>query len=211
MRPSFWYGIPHGYAQLDLAPSTDHVEAMMRQVQGLPDGVRERASQALQFYAGAVTLLNAQKVQGCAIGVHPDEAGGYAMSVLTVASVSSAGIDPKLVLADMVRSAAASDSGEGVRPVELPCGTGLLAETKRRVVAPGRQRAEGDVWQGTVAVPDAGSSEIVLVQLVTAAVDQADDYLRVLLGVAHTVTFSDPAPVPSPTSGVADSMRSDFG
>ncbi|MEV0096615.1 hypothetical protein [Streptomyces sp. NPDC050738] len=209
-RPAFWYGIPYGYAQLDLHPSLDRIEALVEQVLSLPEEMRERAAEVLQFYAGTVTLLNSERVQGCAIGVHPDDQGGYAFSVLTVAGVSSAGADPKLVLANMVGTADRSRPGEGVRPLALPSGTGLLAEERRRSPAPGTGSQE-TVWQGTIAVPDADSAEIILVQLVTAAVDRADDYLRVLIGVAHTVTFTDPTSADDSDNGVANAMRSDFG
>ncbi|MEJ8669091.1 hypothetical protein WKI71_13315 [Streptomyces sp. MS1.AVA.1] len=63
-----------------------------------------------------------------------------------------------------------------------------------------------------------GGHDIVLIQLVTEAVDQADDYRDVLLGIAHTLTYTDPSqPGPgevqdSPAPGsAAHQVQNDFG
>ncbi|MGR8007908.1 hypothetical protein [Streptomyces hypolithicus] len=223
-KPLFWYGLPHGYLQLDLDPPYEQVVELINQVLSLPEELRERAEEVARFYAGAVSLLNAQNVQGCAIGMHPDEIGGFTLSVLTVSTVPASGVNAKLVLASMAGTAA-DKPDEGMRPLELPCGTGFIAEKKRRTVAPGEPPEgsetppEGTVWQGTVAVTGAGMPDIVVVQLVTAAVGLADDYRNVLLGVANTLTFTDPSPREEtgdqgntgPGSPATNSMRNDFG
>jgi hypothetical protein len=88
---------------------------------------------------------------------------------------------------------------KGIVPVKLPIGTGFLMESERRTVAPSappegqEEPSEGTVWQGTVAIPDTRSSSVITVQLVTPSVGLADVYRGVLLGVARTVTFTDPA------------------
>ncbi|MET9516907.1 hypothetical protein [Streptomyces sp. NPDC002994] len=223
-KPAFWYGLPHGYLQLDLDPPFEQVVALIKQVLSLPDELRDRAEEVVRFYTGVVGLLNAQQVQGCAIGLHPDEAGGVVSSVLTVSTVPASGVNAKLVLASMA-STAADNPDEGMRPLELPCGMGFIAEKKRRTVEPGRppegsdEPREGTVWQGTVAVTGSGMPDIVVVQLVTAAVDLADDYRNVLLGVAHTLTFTDPSPRDVPDGGAGtgggsaatNAIRNDFG
>ncbi|MET9513052.1 hypothetical protein ABZX62_32160 [Streptomyces flavidovirens] len=223
-QPAFWYGLPHGYLQLDLDPPFEQVVALINQVLSLPDELRDRAEEVVRFYTGVVGLLNAQQVQGCAIGLHPDEAGGVVSSVLTVSTVPASGVNAKLVLASMAGTAA-DNPDEGMRPLELPCGTGFIAEKKRRTVAPGRPPEgadaplEGVVWQGTVAVTGSGMPDIVVVQLVTAAVELADDYRNVLLGVAHTLSFKDPSPREAPGgdggtgrgSAATNAIRNDFG
>ncbi|MEU9287099.1 hypothetical protein AB0D57_20885 [Streptomyces sp. NPDC048275] len=110
-----------------------------------------------------------------------------------------------------------------MRPLELPCGLGYLAEEKKRTVAPGRDPdslegpLRGDVWQSTVAVTGSGTPDIIMVQLVTPALHLADVYRDILLGVARTLTFTDPvksAPArdSEPRAGsVEAAMRSDFG
>ncbi|GGX34635.1 hypothetical protein [Streptomyces chryseus] len=223
-RPAFWYGLPHGYLRLDLDPPFEQVVALIQQVLSLPDELRERAEEVVRFYTGVVGLLNAQQVQGCAIGLHPDETGGAVSSVLTVSTVPASGVNAKLVLASMAGTAA-DNPDEGMRPLELPWGTGFIAEKKRRTVAPGRPpegagvSPEDVVWQGTVAVTGSGMPDIVVVQLVTAAVDLADDYRNVLLGVAHTLSFTDPSPRDEPGgdggtgrgSAATNAIRNDFG
>ncbi|MEU0744210.1 hypothetical protein [Streptomyces sp. NPDC006134] len=219
---AFWYAIPHGYLQLDLDPPVEQIEGLIRQVLSLPDEMRNRAEEVLRFYAGVVTSLNANRVQACLIGSHPDETGGIAFSVLTVSTVPATGGNAKLVIADLAGTAA-SNRDEGMRPLELPCGTGFLAEKKIITTAPGRSPEgsdtppQGRVWQGTVAVTGSGTADIIVIQLVTASVELADDYRNILLGVAHTVTFTDPS-LPTMKSGadpdpgtVAASMRNDFG
>jgi hypothetical protein len=67
-----------------------------------------------------------------------------------------------------------------------------------------------------VAIPVLRTSSIITVQLVTPAVELADDYRGVLLGVARTVTFDDPAApdpaeVPFSDSGSETDGRSPFG
>lgn len=100
-----------------------------------------------------------------------------------------------------------------------------LWETERTTIGPppdGQDGpAEGTVWQGTVAIPVPRTSSIITVQLVTASVELADDYRGVLLGVARTVTFEDPAapdpvdadnaPGPFSGSGSGAEERSPFG
>ncbi|MFF3908461.1 hypothetical protein ACFYZJ_21310 [Streptomyces sp. NPDC001848] len=222
-KPLLWYGLPHGYLQLDLDPPVERVVELIKQVLSLPDELRDRAERVVQFYTGVVGLLNAQNVLGCALGLHPDDAGGVTSSVLTVSSFPTSGANAKLVLASLAGSAA-DRPDEGMRPLELPCGVGFLAEKRRRAPATSTSSEAGDaspevmVWQGTVAVTGPGTDDIILLQLVTAAVDLADSYRDVLLGVAHTLTFTDPAFADSVVngSGVADAadsdaIRNDFG
>jgi hypothetical protein len=71
-----------------------------------------------------------------------------------------------------------------------------------------------------VAVTGSGGSEIVVIQLVTSAVEMAEDFREILLGVAHTLSFTDPSlsgdevgakgTEPEPDSVVA-AVRSVFG
>ncbi|MGP3999381.1 hypothetical protein [Streptomyces sp. 8N706] len=222
-EPAFWYGIPYGYMTLDLDPPLERIEALVEEVLRFPEGLRDLGEQVLRFYTGVITSLNAQNVQGCAVGLHPDEEGGVSLSTLTVSTVPASGVSAKLVLAAMVGTAA-DNLDEAMRPLELPCGTGFVAEKKRRTVAPGRPPEgsdtppEGTIWQGTVAVTGSGTRDIVVIQLVTSAVDLADDYRNVLLGVAHTLTFTDPSvleaegdPAGAEANVPADASRSPFG
>ncbi|MEU9167228.1 hypothetical protein AB0D34_05460 [Streptomyces sp. NPDC048420] len=216
--PVFWYGIPRGYLQLDLDPSSERFELLAEQVIGLPTELRGKADQVFRFYAGALLLLNQQHVQGCAIGLHPDGSGGILSSVITVATMSASGVDPKLVIASLVKSADETPD-KHIQPLELPCGTGFLFEEERTTTAPGKPSdggddpPEGNVWQGTVAVPAVASSEIVMLQLVTSEVDFVDDYRNVLLGFASTLTFTDPSLAETESRGgsSAAQVRSPFG
>jgi len=69
-----------------------------------------------------------------------------------------------------------------------------------------------------VRVTGLGVHHIVMIQLVTLKVDQADDYRDVLLGIAHTLTYADPSQPapgtaqdsPAPRSA-AHQVQSDFG
>ncbi|MGW1028648.1 hypothetical protein ACWD4J_34025 [Streptomyces sp. NPDC002577] len=220
-KPVFWYGIPHGYAKLDLDPPRERIEELVRELNTLPAEQRAQASQVLQFYAGMVTALNAQNVHMCAVGYHPDDDGTIVTSTLTISTVPTPGHNAKLVIAGLAGTAA-DDPGSGVRPLELPCGLGYLAEETKRTVSPGRDPdspegpLHGDVWQGTVAVTGSGTPDIIVVQLVTPALHLADVYRDILLGVARTLTFTDPTKsAPAADNPRADSaeaaMRDDFG
>ncbi|MCZ2527508.1 MULTISPECIES: hypothetical protein [Streptomyces] len=222
-EPAFWYGIPHGYRRLDLHPTPEGLEEVARQVAELPEEARDRADQVFRLYAVVVTMLQRQHVLGWALGMHPDDNGTPALSVLTVSSVPMPGVNPKAVLARMLAQGAGTGPDGGVLPVELPAGTGFLMEQVRKTTAPGAPPEgqegprQGTVWQGTVAIPDTASSSAVVVQLVTASVDLADDYRGVLLGVARTVTFTDPAAAarhgsgPGASGSGAEETRSPFG
>ncbi|WP_155053915.1 hypothetical protein [Streptomyces blattellae] len=108
----------------------------------------------------------------------------------------------------------------GVLPLELPSGLGYLSEEKRTMAVPGRRPGidGGDspmeaIWQATVAGP---GSEVIMIQMVTPAMELADAYRNILLGVAHTFSFTDPnksnSPDERPEPGsAAAAMRSDFG
>ncbi|MFH9869891.1 hypothetical protein ACH4NT_27915 [Streptomyces lydicus] len=196
--PAYWYGLPHGYLPLDLDPPVEKLTALVNHLLGLPEEARNQAERVLRLYAGVVTALNSHDVQGCAIGLHPDDEGGFAQSVLTFSTVPASGVNAALALADLAVTAA-EDPEKDVQPLELPCGTGFLAVETRSIVAPGRPPEEDGslpeepVWQGTIAVTGPGTSDIVVVQLVTPAMELADDYRDVLLGVGHTVSFIDPS------------------
>ncbi|MDI3419796.1 hypothetical protein [Streptomyces luteolus] len=221
-QPVFWYGIPHGYAKLDLDPPRERIEALVQDLNTLPVEQRAQASQVLQFYAGMVTTLNKQNVHMFAVGYHPDDDGTVVTSTLSISTVPASGHNAKLVIAGLAGSAA-DDPETGLRPLELPCGLGYLAEEKKRTVAVGGDShtpeapARGDVWQGTVAVTGSGTPDIIVVQMVTPALHLADVYRDILLGVAHTLTFTDPAEPavlaesePS-TRSAAAAIRNDFG
>jgi hypothetical protein len=225
-KPEFWYGLPYGYLRLDLQPSPEGIQEVARQLDALPDDVRDRADQVFRLYSVVLTMLRSQAVMGCALGMHPDERGEPTLSVLTVSTVPTSGAHPEAVLLQMLGDGGTGPDN-GIVPVELPTGTGYLWETERTTIAPtappeGQEGpAEGTVWQGTVAIPVPRTSSIITVQLVTASVELADDYRGVLLGVARTVTFEDPAapdpaevdnaPGPFPDSGSGAEERSPFG
>ncbi|MFD8548352.1 hypothetical protein [Streptomyces sp. NPDC059649] len=221
--PAYWYGLPHGYLPLELDPPVEQLTALVNHILGLPEDVRGPAERVLRFYAGAVTGLNSHNVQGCAIGLHPDDEGGFSSSVLTFSTVAAPGVNPALVLARMA-VATDEDPDRDVQPLELPCGTGFLATETRCTVAPGRppeedgSAQEDPVWQGTIAVTGPGTSDIVVVQLVTPALELADDYRDVLLGVGHTVSFFDPSSATEADGGgdtgpgaAAETAKNPFG
>ncbi|MFH8571507.1 hypothetical protein [Streptomyces sp. NPDC017993] len=228
LKPAFWYGLPHGYRQLDLQPTAEGLTELARQINELPAEARDRADQVFRLYAMVVMMLQKQQVQGCALGMHPDDSGGAALSVLTVSSVATTGVSPKVVLAKLLDDSTATGVDSGVRPVELPVGTGFLIESEHRTVAPGvppegqEEPLEGTIWRGMVAIPDTTSSSVITVQMVTGSLELADDYREVLLGTARTVTFTDPAAAegqvgsgsaaPGTSPGSAeDSIRNAFG
>jgi hypothetical protein len=220
-KPVFWYGIPHGYARLDLNPPRERIERLACELSALPVDQRAQASQVLNFYSGLVSALNAQNVHMCAIGYHPDDDGAIITSILTISTVSTSGHNAKLVIAGLAVRAA-DDRYSGMRPLKLPCGLGYLAEERKRTVAPGRYPdspegpLRGDVWQGTVAVTAPDAPEIVLVQLVTPTLHLADVYRDILLGVAHSLSFTHPTEsgpgLDEPRTDSAEAaMRNDFG
>lgn len=216
--PPFWYGIPHGYLRVDLYPSEEGLAEVVRQIRELPEEARERAEKVLRLYGGVVGMMQTQKVLGCAVGMHPDDQGEPSMSVLTVSSVPMTGDDPLRVLTRMM--AEGVDGTEEFQPVELPAGVGFVTEQVRRSPSP---RASEDaeptsekIWQGVVAIPDKSTSSVVTVQLATPSVHLSEEYRGVLLGVAHTVSFTDPnAPEPAEGDGgagpTADAVRDVFG
>lgn len=222
-KPEFWYGLPHGYAQLDLHPTPEGLAEMAGRLRALPEEFRDRADQVFRLYAVVLTMLRQHQVQSCALGMHPDESGGSVLSVLTVATVAMPGNNPKRVLATLLADGAGSGTENGIRPVELPAGTGFLFESERTTQAPGTPPEgqdgprEGTIWQGTVAIPDTATSSVITLQMVTAAVHLVDDYRAVLLGTASTLTFTDPsAPAAGNGAGLdagpaAASMRDVFG
>ncbi|QPP06247.1 hypothetical protein G4Z16_07380 [Streptomyces bathyalis] len=223
-QPAFWYDIPHGYVQLDVYPSAEHMQELARQILALPDDVRERADQVFRLYAVVMWEMQKHRVQGCALGLHPDDAGGAAMSVLTVSSVEMQGVDPKAALVKLMVSGAGETQDSRIVPVELPSGPGFVTDSVHRATVPGAPPdedglpASSPVWRGMVAIPDTRNSAVIAVQLVTPSVELADDYRNVLLGVARTVTFTDPrladgaAGTAEPEPGTAaHAVRSDFG
>ncbi|MFE1175069.1 hypothetical protein [Streptomyces sp. NPDC058773] len=221
--PAYWYGIPYGYLPLDLDPPVEQLTALVNRILGLPEKAKDQAERVLRFYAGVVTTLNSHNVQGCAIGLHPDDEGGFTSSVLTFSTVAAPGVNATLVLANMA-VAAAEDPDKDVQPLELPCGTGFLAAETRHTVAPGMPPEEDGslheepVWQGAIAATGPGTSDIVVVQLVTAALEMADDYRDVLLAVGHSLSFYDPSPAEKTGGGgsvgqvgASGEARSPFG
>ncbi|MFC4493894.1 hypothetical protein ACFPA8_07065 [Streptomyces ovatisporus] len=224
-KPAFWYGIPHGYHSVDLTPSIAQLGSLIEQVRELPRVMRGQAEGVLRFYSSFAISMKRQHVQVCLVGMHPDGNGGFPLSVLTVSTIPAQGTNAEMVVANMAGIGAAERPEDGIVPLRLPCGTGFLAERQLRTTAPGGS-PEGDgrpltgvVWQGTVAVAEPDRSSVILLQLVTPATDQADDYRDILVGVAHTVTFTDPYAEGSgrvcdgggPEGHAAEAIRNDFG
>jgi hypothetical protein len=223
-KPAFWYGVPHGYHPLNIDPSLARLEAMLEQVRGLPAKIRNDAERVMRFYASFVSALKRQNVHACLMGMHPGEEGNFPLSVLTVSTTPTGGADAKLAVASLAAKGLAEATPNGIVPLELPCGTGFLVEQKVRAVAPGRASAvsdgpvEDDVWRGTVGMPEADRSSAILLQMVTPAVERAADYRDILIGVAHTVTFTDPHPdklskdpVGASQRYADEAIRNDFG
>lgn len=224
LPPAFWYDIPHGYLRLDVYPTAERLDDLARQILALPEEYRERADEVFRLYCIIMWEMQKRLVQGCAMGMHPDDRGGVTTSVLTLFSVETRNVDPKAALVTLMSSGAGETVESGIVPLELPCGLGFLTETVRRTMAPGPSADGSDepeqkpVWQGTIAIPDVRSSAIIAVQLVTSSVEFADDYRNVLRGVASTVSFTNPAFAdgaggtvePEPGSA-AEAVRNDFG
>ncbi|MER7025165.1 MULTISPECIES: hypothetical protein [Streptomyces] len=226
-KPEFWYGLPYGYLSLDLRPTPEGIQETARQITLLPPEHRDRADQAFRLYAAVLTMLRKREVMGCALGMHPDDSGDPTLSVLTISTVSTSGTNPNAVLMQLLGGeSTGSGVADGIVPVEIPVGTGYIWETVRRTPSPAappegeegdEESREGTVWQGTVAIPRPGGASIVMLQLVTPAVELSQDYRGVLLGVARTVSFTDPAEEAtahgssgtSPASDAAE--RSPFG
>ncbi|MFJ9122393.1 hypothetical protein ACIRJO_43680 [Streptomyces sp. NPDC102394] len=222
-NPSFWYGLPVGYMSLDLHPSAEQLTELINQLRGLPEQVQEEADRALRLYAGIINQLNANNVQECALGLHPDDAGGLTMSVFTVSTLATPG-NAKLVLAGLA-SSTTNDRAEDTRPLVLPCGLGYLSE--KHLAAPRSSRRPElnetlprHLWQGIVAVPAPSSAELIVLQMVTPHLGGADDYRNILLGIARTLTFTNPEQAASDGTAAEESealteaattMRNDFG
>lgn len=222
--PAFWYDLPEGYLQLDVYPTGERIHELARQIRALPEDVRDRADQVFKLYVAAMWELQRQRVQGCALGMHPDDRGDVAMSVLTAFSVETQGVNPKAVLATLMASGGGETRDDGIVAVDLPCGPGFFTGMVRGSSVPEvppeghDDLLDASAWQGMVAIPDSRSSAIIAVQLVTPAVELADDYRNVLLGVASTVTFNDPSSGGVATGNVepmlgsgAEAVRNDFG
>lgn len=198
-NPQYWYGLPHGYLKVDLEPSAEGLQEVARQINELPSELRDRAQQVFRLYAIVVRMLQKQQVQGCALGMHPDGSKKFSLSVLTLSTLPTPEGNPTAALTQLLATNAMTGDDKGVVPVKLPVGTGFLVESQRRTIAPSappdgqEEPLEKPVWQGTVAIPDTRSSSVITVQLVTPSAELADDYRGVLLGVARTVTFTDPA------------------
>ncbi|TXS42001.1 hypothetical protein EAO75_34125 [Streptomyces sp. uw30] len=222
-KPSFWYGLPVGYVSLDLNPSAEQLMKVINVLRGLPEQERDEADRALRLYAGIVSQLNANRVQECALGVHPNDAGGFTTSVFTVSTLPTSG-SAKLVVAGLAGSAA-DGRDEGMRPLELPCGLGFLSEKRPTAPRSSRRPELNDtlpshIWQGIVAVAAPSTPELIVLQMVTPDLDAADDYRNILLGIARTLTFTDPeramaddkaSQEPDALTGAAATMRNDFG
>ncbi|MGV9566441.1 hypothetical protein [Streptomyces sp. NPDC003480] len=222
-KPSFWYGIPVGFMSLDLHPSAERLMEVVNQLRGLPEQEREEADRALRLYAGIVNLLNTNRVQECALGVHPDDSGGFTTSVFTVSTTLTMGNSSKLVVAGLAGSVA-EGRNEGMRPLQLPCGVGFLSARRSPVPRSSRRpqasnAALSHIWQGTVAVAAPSAPELIVLQMVTPYLDFADAYQDILLGIARTLTFTDPSRAtaddqdqePEALTGAAAAMRNDFG
>lgn len=162
VRPQaqFWYDIPFGYAPLDVYPSDERLAELAREILALPEGVRERADHMFRLYALTMYEMQKHLVQGCALGLHPDEREGAAMSVLTVSSVDTPGVGPKAVLATLMASGAGESQETGIVPVELPCGPGFLTQSVQSPVPPGASRQDGpDSETDSDTAPGTGGSD----------------------------------------------------
>ncbi|MFI9051633.1 hypothetical protein [Streptomyces sp. NPDC053427] len=221
-EPLFWYAFPDGYRRMDLDSSPEGLEAVARQIRELPGEWGDRADQVARLCAVVQVKLRKHEVLGAAFGVRPEGDGAGALSVITVSRLPMPGVNPEVVLTKMLADPTGNGPDEGLRSVELPIGTGFLAESERRTVPPDRDADGADepvadtLWQGLVAVPDSVSSSVITVQLVTGAVDLADDSREVLLGTARTLSLTDPQAAdeeddPAAGHDATETVRNVFG
>ncbi|MFJ9415232.1 hypothetical protein ACIRPT_13825 [Streptomyces sp. NPDC101227] len=222
-EPLFWYALPDGYRRVDLDSSPEGLEAVARQIRELPEEEGgESADRLVRLYALAQLKLRKHEVLDSAFAVHPEGEGAGPLSVITVSRLPMPGVNPAAVLTKMLADSAGAGTDEGLRPVELPVGTGFLVESERRAAPPEPpaegpdEPLEGAVWQGLVAVPDSVSSSVITVQLVTGSVELADDCREVLLGTARTLSLTDPEADDEESGsgaghGATETVRSVFG
>ncbi|MFC5155047.1 hypothetical protein [Streptomyces amakusaensis] len=152
-----------------------------------------------------VTLLHEMRGLGSvytAMGVHPDEAYGTSLSLLSLSVVETASPTRNLTTARSGLALADSPlwSDSTRRFVELPIGpaalvAGSLAVPSREALsAVGITAEPTGIFQARLAVacPDGGHCAVA--DLTSAAVHHSEAYTDILEAIARTLSFSEPAP-----------------
>ncbi|MEW2586255.1 hypothetical protein [Streptomyces virginiae] len=139
-----------------------------------------------------LTQLAGHRVVHTALGLHPDDPTGVCTSLFSLAIRPTGEVDLNPILARTALAIAKSSLWTSAlrRPVELPSALPcyLIAGT---MALPGTGQ---QLFQARIATAHADGRHILVLDLTSAAIHQADGYTDIIEAIAHTVSFTDPAP-----------------
>jgi hypothetical protein len=201
-EPAVWFRLPPGYHSLD----TIGPEAIQQQVELLVTyGVLDTAgAQEASRHATAVSklrnLLMERDAFHLSLGFHPEQDAGVCASLFSLAAVKTTAPSPRVAVARAGLALAESDQWKPERAEFLPLGTAPAAFVCGRMTSFASSGADevdvlptpDEVFQARVVMPFPGSGRLLVADLTTTAVAQADAYADILEGIAHTITFRAP-------------------
>ncbi|MET9636395.1 hypothetical protein ABZY83_08225 [Streptomyces virginiae] len=192
--PPLWFRLPPGFH--DVSPSDRAALDEIAYSLGSPDTQGELA----RLMDGLAELAG-HRVVHTALGLHPDEPTGVCTSLFSLTIRPTGEVDLNLSLARTALAIAKSSlwTSSLRRPVELPSALPcyLIAGT---IALPGTGQ---QLFQARVATAHADGRHILVLDLTSAAVHQAEGYTDIIEAIAHTVRFTDPDPSPADTPGTS--------
>ncbi|GLV89035.1 hypothetical protein Slala04_04890 [Streptomyces lavendulae subsp. lavendulae] len=192
--PPVWFRLPPGFH--DVSPSDRAALDEIAYSLGSPD-----AQGQLARLMDGLTQLDGHRVVHTALGLHPDDPTGVCTSLFSLTIRPTGEVDLNPILARTALAIAESSlwTSSLRRPVELPSALPcyLIAGT---MALPGTGQ---QLFQARVATAHADGRHILVLDLTSAAIHHADGYTDIIEAIAHTVSFTDPAPSRADSPGTS--------
>ncbi|MET9800498.1 hypothetical protein [Streptomyces sp. NPDC006368] len=214
--PPVWFRLPPGFHSFQNVSQEALTRIVSECVLPLLEGTPEADSLLgdTQVLAGAVDTLLGKGCAYLALGLHPDDAEGACASLFSLSTIRTAGPSPTVAAARAGITLAKSPLWEAKRSTTLALPTGVSAAMVAGIFTPPLTEAQSTrpspastkVFQARLAMPYPCGSHVIVADLTSAATHYADAYTDILEAVAHTFSFTAPAPV-SEFTGTAPTSR----
>ncbi|MFI1937390.1 hypothetical protein ACH44C_09355 [Streptomyces purpureus] len=187
----FWFRLPPGFGDLDLGRS-EQLEVSDPQAPGVAE------ARALLHL---MDCLGAQGVMHAACGAHESDDGGVCVSLLCLSEVDTGSPTATVAAAQCALTMVNGRFGSVLSRdlVSLSCGRPAALATyhlpppsEELLRSAGLPVVAGTIFQARLAVARPHGPRVIVIDLTTTALDLADAYTDILLGIGQTVSFVDP-------------------
>lgn len=187
--PPLWFRLPPGFHTI--GPGDRQALDCMADALGSPAAMVDIAR-----LMGGLNSLQAHHVVHTSIGLHPDDVLGVSTSFFSLTVRHAQHPNPGVAVAQtsLAISRSALWGKAARRVIELP--SSLPCYLVAGLISP--PGVNDQLFQARAITADAQGRHVIILDLTSAAVSNAEAYTSILEAVTYTISFSDPDPEASP-------------